>query len=476
MKSRTIGLSGALAATLLLLAACSQPLRTVTIISTNDMHAAIDRIPNLATLVDGYRAADSANVLLVDAGDRWTGNPYVDLAPHQCAPMIELTNWLGYDLATFGNHEFDHGMDTLAVRMREAHFEQILGNADMSDTPMPPVKPYTFRTVNGLKIGFIGLVTTAVNGHPDGKPESFGNTVFYDPYETALRYKNLRDSCDLLVAVTHIGHEEDSLLAVQMPELDLIIGGHSHTVVPTGKEINGVVVTQTGKSLRYAGITTLTLKGKKVISIDNRLVQLDTIAPSPRYAAKVAEYNANPALTRAAGSTREAMNRTALLNFFSDIMRQGTKADIAFYNLGSVRINSLPEGDISVADIFAAEPFTNMPVIIEMTAEEIKEVILNKFNSTGKESHTLDIYPSGMTYEIETDDQGNGVDVIMALPKPRQGNLYRVAMSDYMNTAYDFPKRGTGQPTGLLITDLVFDYLSKHSPIDIPDNMRVEID
>ncbi len=476
MKRGKTGLQNVLLAILMLTAIGCQSEKRIVIISTNDMHAAIERFPNLAGLVETYRATDSARVLLVDAGDRWTGNPYVDLAARQGAPIIELANALHYDIATFGNHEFDRGMDTLAARMNEATFEKILTNADMSHTNIRSVKPYTFRDIEGIRIGFLGLVTTAVDGHPDGKIENMEGVLFTDPYEAAEHHKGLRDSCDLFVAITHIGNQEDSLLAVQMPELDLIIGGHSHTVVPVGRKVNRTVVTQTGKSLRYAGITTITLKGHQVKNIDNRLVQLDTIAPSPRFQTMVDRYREEPSLNRAIGSTTKAMNRTALLNFFSDIMREGTGADIAFYNLGSLRIESLPAGDITVADVFAAEPFSNSPVMIEMTPEEIQELILRKFNSTGKESHTLDIYPSGMSYTILTDDMGNGTEVILDLPAPHSGNLYKVAMSDYMDSAYDFPKRGTGVSTGKLITTLVTEHLDQHSPIHSSDEMRVKID
>ena len=106
------------AASVILLAGCAGE-RRVVIVSTNDIHSSIDNFPRLATLVEELRAAEGADrVLLVDAGDRWTGNPFVDLASPPLYPIVELMNELGYDVATLGNHEFDWGQRLLQPEER----------------------------------------------------------------------------------------------------------------------------------------------------------------------------------------------------------------------------------------------------------------------------------------------------------------------------------------------------------------------
>jgi 5'-nucleotidase len=461
------------------MAGCAgQPVKRLVIISTNDIHAAIDNMPYLATLVEAYRSTDSIdNVLLLDAGDRWTGNPYVDMAAEQGMPVIDLMNKLGYDYATLGNHEFDMGVDTLAARVRKMEFCNVLANADFSETAMPTLPPYVVFDEGGLKIAILGLITTATNGHPAGKDESFGESKFFDPIETAKQYTSLRDSADMFIALTHTGIEVDTILAVQMPELDLIVGGHSHTLLPKGVEYGNVLVTQTGSRLRYAGITTVTHKGGKILDMENHLVKLDTIAPAPQYIQMVEQIKeSNPTLSQVIGSASADMNKTALLNLFSDIMREGTKSQFAFYNDGSMRLSALPAGEITVGDIFSAEPFKNAPVTMMLTLEDIKTLILNKFNSTGGESHTMDLYPSGMSYTIITDGNGEGTDVIF---KHNYGGgadtKYKVAMSDYIDSQYDFPQRGTGTPSGLYITDIARTYISTHSPLKINTDNRVRI-
>ena len=103
MKKIFLGISLLLCAAL---CACAPREKVVIILSTNDIHAQIQNFPQLATAVAECR--DTASVILVDAGDRWTGNAYVDQAEGR-RPVLELMNELGYDVATLGNHEFDHG-------------------------------------------------------------------------------------------------------------------------------------------------------------------------------------------------------------------------------------------------------------------------------------------------------------------------------------------------------------------------------
>ncbi|MBR5135939.1 MAG: metallophosphoesterase, partial [Rikenellaceae bacterium] len=114
---------------LLFVASCSpKPTRRVVILSTNDIHGAIQQFPRLATAIAECR--DTVEVILVDAGDRWTGNAYVDKAEQKCLPVIELMNRVGYDVATLGNHEFDYGQELLRERISQADFQIVCANME----------------------------------------------------------------------------------------------------------------------------------------------------------------------------------------------------------------------------------------------------------------------------------------------------------------------------------------------------------
>lgn len=471
----------AVALAALLLAGCAPRQESIFIISTNDIHGAIENFPHLATVVQHYRAQDTASVFLVDAGDRWTGNPYVDMAVENGVrvdgkPIIDLMNSLGYDAATFGNHEFDKGMAHLDKRTKEARFPVILANMRVDDAPITQPEPYTVLTSRGgNKVALVGLITNFINGHPDGRDETFEGTGFVSPYDAALEYAPLGERNNVLVAITHTGDDADSLLATKTEAYDLIVGGHTHRVI-TGDEpliVNGTHITQTGRALRYVGITEIRMKDGEVEWIDNRLVKLDTVAPDPVYAGMVEKYYDNPILARKVGSLSADITKTGMANLLADIVRRDMDVDFALYHIGGVRVNGFPAGDVTVGDMFAVDPFSSTSVKCRMTLEQIRRLIIDKFNDTQnpKESHKEDIYPSGMTYTIITDERGEAIDVTFNHKLPYgKDRLYTVALSDYMYANYKFD-RPEAEGRSKQVTDLLTEHFEKCSPVK-PDNVQ----
>jgi len=456
----------------------------VIIVSTNDIHATIDRFPQLATLVDSLRATGDP-IVLVDDGDWSTGNPYADLYPRRGAPQIELMNALGYDVATLGNHEFDNGIDTLARRLAEAHFKIVSANIQTNGA-MPQPAPYCFVDVGGVRLGFVGVITVGDGGHPEGFASSFGAATFSDPVTTAKKYAFLKDSCDLLIALTHIGFAMDTILAEQAPEFGLVIGGHSHTVLSRGgvwfgsrTPGEGTLITQTGSKLRYAGITTLTVNSDgEITAIDNRLVDLSNEAPEPKIAQMVAKFKNNPRFTQVVGQAAAHFNKNAVMSLYADAMREGAGVDVALANRGGVRIDYLNPGPITRGDLFMIEPFGNKAVVVPTMSEgDIKRMIMSKFNSEGKESHSIDLWPSGMSYKVVTGPDGAARDVKLRIAANSRGGLYRVAMSDYVESAYDLPRRANSavQPTGAPITSLIEKYIAAHTPIAPDSTVRAVV-
>lgn len=204
----------------------------------------------MATAVAECR--DTASVILVDAGDRWTGNAYVDQAEGR-RPVLELMNELGYDVATLGNHEFDVGQQTLAEAIDYCRFPVICANMVSENSPIPQLKPYVILDREGEKFAFVAAVTNyGYNNHPDGHDAIFEGLRFTDAVQTLEEYEYLRDSCQVLVALTHIGSKYDRELADEASEYDLIIGGHSHERINEVED--GVLITQTGRNLNMVGL------------------------------------------------------------------------------------------------------------------------------------------------------------------------------------------------------------------------------
>lgn len=451
---------------LLLIAAiwgCAPKERKIVIISTNDTHSAIDMFPMLATLVDSLRTENS-DVLLVHAGDWSTGNPYADLYPQRGYPNIALMNRLGYDMATLGNHEFDNGTDTLAARLAAAQFPIIVANMETNGS-LP--QPEAFRVIDiaGVKLGFLGLITVTPAGHPDGFASSFGRATFTEPVATARDLAFLADSADLFIGLTHIGFEVDSLLALAVPEMGLIIGGHSHTLLPDGgKMIGKTLVTQTGDKLRYAGVTTITVNRKgEITDITNQLVDLSALRPDQATEAVVQRFKSEGEYGTEIGTATDYFNKNAVMSLYADALREAAGADVAIANRGGVRIDYLNPGKITRGDAYMIEPFGNKAVIADMTPAQLEQMIISKFNEPTKEGAHIEIWPSGFGYEVVTDGEGKAVKVVFDFAgSPAR---LKVAMSDYVCGAYDFAQRGKCKPAGAAISTHISDYVTHHTPI-----------
>ena len=459
----------------LMLCSCGAK-QTFVLISTNDIHGEIAKFPLLASYVEGVRAADTAEVILVDAGDRVTGNPYVDMAPESGQPVIELMNELDYDVAIFGNHEFDKGLEVLNKRVSEAEFDIVCANINTGTTALAQPKAYVVKEIGGVRFGFTGFITNFKNGHPDGDDEIFVGTEFPDAFATAASLRTLADSCDVLIGISHLGYDMDPRLVEALPEMDILVGGHTHTTLPNGEMMGETLVTQTGKSLKNIGVTTIKMQGKKIISIENHLVPTSDIATSEEWEQKIEKYYDIPTMKEIVGTVAADADKTGVANLLSDLLRKELKSDFAFYHQGGVRVDGFAAGDLNRASIFAVDPFASRGIRVEMSLAELKELIMNKFNDTTnpKESHSRDLLPSGLTYTVITDEKGDAVDVIFDYKIYPAKEKYSVVLADYIYTAYNFTRP---LPTGFtdLVTTILENYFQKGEPF-VPDNTpRVDI-
>lgn len=242
----------------------------ITILHTNDVHSHIDpfpaddpRNPNMggvsrrASLIEKIRA-ENDNVLLLDAGDIFQGTPYFNYYGGELE--FKLMSMMKYDAATIGNHDFDNGIEGLYAQMPHAQFEFLSANYDFKNTLMDGlVKPYKVFNKKGVKVGVFGLGI-----HLDGLVDKkmYKETIYADPVETAqemVRILKKEQKCDLVICLSHLGYNyknepntiSDLKLASLTDDIDLIIGGHTHTFLdkPTVvKNLSGneVLVNQVG--------------------------------------------------------------------------------------------------------------------------------------------------------------------------------------------------------------------------------------
>lgn len=260
----------------------------ITILHTNDVHSHIEpfgsndpRNPNMggiarrATLVEKIRK-ENPNTLLLDAGDIFQGTPFFNFYGGELE--FKLMSKLKYDAATIGNHDFDNGIDGLYAQLPHAKFDFISSNYDFRNTVMDGhTKEHHVFIKDGIKIGVFGLgieLKGLVNDH------HYKETKYLDPIEIATdmaRTLKEEKKCDLVICLSHLGYEYDSnkisdvKLAAATADIDLIIGGHTHTFlekphIVTNKAGKNVLINQVGCFGLYLGRIDFYLDDSKNVS------------------------------------------------------------------------------------------------------------------------------------------------------------------------------------------------------------------
>ncbi len=426
---------------LLALVSCAQPKSTeeshIYIISTNDMHANIEAVPRLATLVDEFEA--KGEVVLVDAGDRVTGNAYVDDDAEPGIPMIELMNTVGYDVVTLGNHEFDKGREVLYAMVEASEFEWVCSN--VSDSAGEGFSPYVTTTLEGVDIAFVGTVATDFNGRPMGGDASYAGFSFTDDVTTAFEVgKSVEGEADFVVLLSHMGYDMDSRLAEMSPAYDWIVSGHSHDVV--NEPTNGVHISQNRKDIRYVTVADIRVVKGEIAGVEYSQIETANYAEDEAVIAMVEAIKArDTGLNTVEARANGHATKDGIANFTCDALLcypydDGFVPEIVFYHYGGVRLSEIREGDIKRVDILNNDPFVSTIYVGEMSLDEIRRFILEKYNNgtaekPDKESHYA-YFRSNIPYEIVVDETGDAVDIRFEVASRK----YRVAMCNYIAENY----------------------------------------
>lgn len=266
-----LGALASVASTTDLFAASSKDVK-LTILHTNDVHSRIEPFPmdgsryqglggtaRRSTLLQKIRQQEK-NVMLFDAGDMFQGTPYFNMFDGQVE--LEIMSKLKYDAGTFGNHEFDNGIPGILKHFDKANFPFITSNYDFSKTPLAgKTKEYLIFEREGVRIGVFSLGID-IEGLVD--PKNYKDLIYLDPLKVANRLvpmlKNQK-KCDIVICLSHLGYSyntdkiSDLRLASLTKDIDLIIGGHTHTYLEKPTEVKNaegktVIVNQCG----YGGV------------------------------------------------------------------------------------------------------------------------------------------------------------------------------------------------------------------------------
>ena len=404
---------------------------TFTVLHTNDFHGNLEfnsgastsnpGMARLAKVVNDIRTSvGDANVLLVDAGDEMQGSLLSNLQKGE--PTIAVYNAMGYDVATFGNHEFDWGQSTLIDRTTQAAFPYVSANIVSGPctgwTSPSFATPYVIQTVgtapNTVKVGFIGVTTTetptiTIASATDG-------LCFKDPAESILHYYDeVKAASDVVVVLSHLGYIDggygyglpvygDQTLAQKLIDagkpVSLIIGGHSHTNLTAATVIGGkTTVAQAYYAARAVGRANITVNTDGSVGVTWAKIAVPTGADAsladPAIAALIATYTSNPAyqalIGEEVGWTNVPISRnydgdllmSAFINdaIYNDLNTDGVATndvDMVFNNAGGLRADiecASPPCLLTYGSLFSVLPFGNATAVGNMTGAQIMELL-----------------------------------------------------------------------------------------------------
>jgi len=478
-----IGLAGAMASCL------TADAEKLVLLHTNDTHSQIDPtdknlggIQRRKVVIDSIRS-EHKNVLLLDAGDAVQGTLFFTIYGGEVEKR--MMDALGYDFAILGNHDFDNGVSALARNLKDSQVKWITTNYDLEDSELEPYfQPYALQDFDGKKVGIIGL-----NLNPKGmiSEGNYDGVEYIDAIKaanaTAWHLKH-NEKADLVIALTHVGYDavspSDKDIAAASEDIDVILGGHSHTVIKPGSGMewvinaagDSVLVTQNGKSGLIVGEVEIDLDsiGKKLpvykqIAIDSRLDDridhsLDSVLDP--YRAGV-EDMMNLKIGR---SARELSSDEApLLNFLSDFIldRAGElddddKVDLAIMNKGSIR-RGLPKGDITQGQIIMMQPFNNRVLVEEISGADLADAldVMASRGGDGVSRGTEVIFDPATKKCVSITINGKPLD---------RNKTYRVATIDYLANGGDYMEpltRGeVDEMSDSIVNRDLIDYIKKN--------------
>ena|GEM_PF-1250659 len=371
------------------------PTAEIVIFHTNDTHGrvmgnewdviGIDRIAAI------YKNTPSS--ILVDAGDAFHGLPTATLG--KGADIAEIMTFAGYDAMVVGNHEFNYGWERLAELREIAGFPLLASNVTKDGSPF--LDDTVILEVNGVKIGLFGI-TTEATADGSAMPEYVRGLDFADPVTTAReKAANLKkQGVHVIVALCHLGDEPYSGtistdIARVVPDINVIIDGHSHSELPEGHMENGVLIAQTGQHGNNLGKVTISLEKGKITSKTAMLITFEEaqeILPDEAVAAKMNEMEAGyeTMLGETVGESKVEMSseeapgvRTQempLGSFVADAYREIADVDIAVTNGGGLRADII-SGVITKRDVITILPFGNTLMVKTVTPAILREALEN---------------------------------------------------------------------------------------------------
>ena len=463
MKKMLIALTLMLAMTM----TASAERKELHILSSNDMHAAVECFPRVGFIADSLRAL-YPDLLILSAGDNRSGDPLNDMYEIPAYPMVVLMNQVGFEATTLGNHEFDSAQDGLARLIDLSAFPTLCANVHPDPKWNMHLKPYTKFFKNGLTIGVIGVVQLGSMGVPESHPARMTDIKFSDPLETVKQYEFLRKECDVVILLSHLGYDTDVEFSKDLPWVDLIIGGHSHTQLKGGEMHNNVFITQNANRLKQMTHTTVVVEDGKVVSRTAENIAVRGEKNENKVIAELVRYfSENPAFLRVLATAETPFEAKEELGcLMVDAYVAEADAELSYQNAGGVRYETHEAGDFTVADVLRLDPFQNDAVELHVTGKELAEMLISCYDNDNQRFP----YVGGMKAEFTVDPATQKIKKLVLFDKDgKKLNLkktYKVISNSYSVAVSPTNRKDQGESIGIITAKLIMDYLEHQGKVN----------
>lgn len=363
-------------------------LEKIHIFHTNDLHSHFEYWLRMQAFIKEQRqllAGRGEASFLLDVGDHLDrSNIFTEATLGK--GNVEMLNMASYDVVTIGNNEgITLAFDDLSALYEGADFDVVVANLRALTGENPSwLKPYTIlTTMHGTTIAVIGATA---------QYDAFYRTLNWEVTEPRkaliLLVQTLRQEVDLIVCLSHLGISEDELLANECPDIDVILGAHTHHTLPEGKVVNGVLLTGGGKFGQYTGHLTISYSHaeKQVMSLEEQLIENGQLATVPGEAEflfglskKGSSLMGDPVIQLPKTYYKEWFHYSPLSDLFAEAVFDYTGADCLMFNAG-IFVEDLKKGYVSPYDMHKILPHPINLCLIELTGAELKEMYVQAQN------------------------------------------------------------------------------------------------
>jgi 5'-nucleotidase len=469
---------------------------SLTIVHTNDTHSRVLSssgeigFAKIATKIKEIRNAQE-NVLVLDAGDTFHGQTISTLVKGES--IVKVMNTIKYDAMVPGNHDFNYGQERLVELSQMTDFPIIAANILKADgsTLLPS---YIIKEMKGVKVGIFGLATPETTYKTN--PNNVTGLTFEDPTVAAEKMvRELEGKADIIIALSHLGLDESStytskLVAEKVEGIDLIVDGHSHTVLTEGMKVGDTLIVQTGEYDKNLGIVEMVYADGKVSTSKASLITRESaeqLAEDADVLKAVEGITAeqdkitsvvigNTAVELDGLREHARTGETNLGNLITEAMLKATEADVALTNGGGIRA-SIDVGDITKGEVITVLPFGNYVVVKKVKGSDIIAAL----------EHGVSQYPAanggfphvaGIRFAFDSSKEaGSRVTKAEINGKALDVNMeYLLATNDFMAVGGDnYTMLASGQVIKELpgLDEVVMDYIASLGTVEIKIDGRV---